>query len=626
MPAVCRVAGVTEPAVNFEVWLPAEGWNGKFHVSGNGGMAGVVSYGAMAAAVRRGYAAASTDTGHVRPGTGGFDASWAIGRRDLVADFGHRSLHLTATHGRTVTSTFYERDPDYSYYVGCSKGGQQGLMEAQRYPDDFDGIVAGNPANDWTRFYAGAHLWYALATLGDSDRYFPPSKVPLLADAVNAACDALDGLEDGVLDDPRACDFDPGTLTCPAGRDDASCLTPGQVEAVRNIWAGSRNSAGEVVFPGLVPGGENGPGGGWQAWVTGREPFTSLHWLAADGFFKYMVFEEPDWNFRSFDYDADLEFALEKVGPSLDADSPDLDGLRDGGAKLIVYHGWSDPDISPLGSIDYYEDVLALEGVDRGREAALAAVRDYFRLFLVPGLGHCSGGPGYNRLDPAHRARAVGRGGHRARHDSGRAGRGRRGAADAAGLRLPGDRGCGTAPVIRTTRRASPAAERTDVPRVCWRRRLAWLPVLLVALGAACSGEEEEGDAGLGWRRYSAAGLEAMARGDLASAESMLSAAVEHAERHGPSDFRVAITLNILAGFYRTTGRHAEAEPLYERALAVAEERWGPDHPRVAMVLESYALLLGQTGRTGAAAQMAGRAAAIRRANPERADGRSSRP
>ena len=149
-----------------------------------------------------------------------------------------------------------------------------------------------------------------------------------------------------------------------------------------------------------MPGGENGPGGGWQAWLTGREPFTSLHWLAADGFFKYMVFEEPDWDFRSFDFDTDLEFALDKVGSSLDADSPDLGGLRDGGAKLIVYHGWSDPDISPLGSIDYYEDVLAFEGAGSGRDAALAAVRDYFRLFLVPGLGHCSGGPGYNRLDP----------------------------------------------------------------------------------------------------------------------------------------------------------------------------------------------------------------------------------
>ena len=317
-----------------------------------------------------------------------------------MADFGHRSLHLTATHGRTVTSTFYERDPAYSYYVGCSKGGQQGLMEAQRYPDDFDGIVAGNPANDWTRFYAGAHLWYALATLRETDRYFPPSKVPLLADAVNAACDALDGLEDGVLDDPRAWRFRPrhahlsgGPGRCRLPHAGAGRGGPGHLGRLPQLGRRGR-------LPGPRAGRRERPGGGWQAWVTGREPFTSLHWLAADGFFKYMVFEEPDWNFRSFDFDADLDFALEKVGASLDADSPDLRGLRDGGAKLIVYHGWSDPDISPLGSIDYYEDVLAFEGAGRGRDAALAAVRDYFRLFLVPGLGHCSGGPGYNRLDP----------------------------------------------------------------------------------------------------------------------------------------------------------------------------------------------------------------------------------
>ena len=312
IPSICRVVGVTRPAVSFEVWLPLDGWNGKFHVSGNGGMAGVISYGAMAGALRRGYAAASTDTGHVRPGTGGFDASWALGRPDLVEDFGHRALHVTADNGKAITAAFYERPPRYSYYVGCSKGGQQGLMEAQRYPDDFDGIVAGNPANDWTRFYAGAHLWYALATLRDAGSYIPRAKLPALAGAVNAACDTLDGVEDGVLDDPRRCRFDPAALTCPDGEDHDGCLTPPQVLAVRAIRAGSRDSAGDVIFPGLVPGGENGPGGGWGSWVTGREPFTSLHWLAAEGFFKYMVFEDPDWNFRTFDYDADLAFALDR--------------------------------------------------------------------------------------------------------------------------------------------------------------------------------------------------------------------------------------------------------------------------------------------------------------------------
>jgi feruloyl esterase len=278
-------------------------------------------------------------------------------------------------------------------------------MEAQRYPDDFDGIVAGNPANDWTRFYAGAHLWYAQATLRDSGSYMPPAKLPALAAAVNAACDALDGIEDGVLDDPRQCRFDPAVLTCPYGEDHDGCLTPPQVQAVKDIRAGSRDSAGETIFPGLVPGGENGPGGGWGSWVTGREPFTSLHWLAAEGFFKYMVFEDPDWNFRTFDFDADLAFALDKVGAALDSASPDLGTFRDGGSKLIVYHGWSDPDISPLGSINYYENVLATAGgadaADGGaRDRAISETQAFFRLFLVPGMGHCSGGPGYNRVDP----------------------------------------------------------------------------------------------------------------------------------------------------------------------------------------------------------------------------------
>ena len=401
LPSFCRVVGKTAPAVNFEVWLPIDGWNGKFHVSGNGGMAGIVSYEAMATALGRGYAAASTDTGHVRPGAGGFDASWAIGHPELVTDFGHRSLHVTADNGKAITAAFYNRAPRYSYYVGCSKGGQQGLMEAQRYPDDFDGIVAGNPANNWTRFYAGAHLWYSLATLRDAASYIPRSKLPLLASAVNTACDALDGLEDGVLDDPRACTFDPADLTCPRGRDDDTCLTPAQVQTVHTIWAGSRTSDGEVIFPGLVPGGENGPGGGWGTWVTGAEPFASLHWRAAEGFFKYMVFEDPDWNFRTFDFDDDLDFAVDKVGGELDSANPNLDRFRDGGSKLIVYHGWSDPDISPLGSINYYEDVLAhYDGANGNRVRALSDTREFFRLFMVPGLGHCRGGPGYNQLEP----------------------------------------------------------------------------------------------------------------------------------------------------------------------------------------------------------------------------------
>src|SRR5437773_5757895 len=208
---ICRVAGVTKPAVQFEVWMPREGWNGKFQMVGNGGTAGVISYSAMRLALTRGYATASTDTGHVSSGS--FDSTWALGRLDLVADFGHRGTHVTTVNGKAITRAYYGEPAKYSYYVGCSKGGQQGLMEAQRYPDDYDGLIAGDPANNWTRFYAGGHLWYALATLKDPESYIPANKVPMLANAVNAACDALDGIADGVLNDPRQCKFDPAVLT-----------------------------------------------------------------------------------------------------------------------------------------------------------------------------------------------------------------------------------------------------------------------------------------------------------------------------------------------------------------------------------------------------------------------------
>ncbi|MEJ2090295.1 MAG: tannase/feruloyl esterase family alpha/beta hydrolase, partial [Gammaproteobacteria bacterium] len=266
------------------------------------------------------------------------------------------------------------------------------------YPHDYDGLLVGDPANDWTRFYAGAHLWYSLATLADPASYIPPDKLPVLGEAVNAACDELDGIADGVLLDPRKCTFDPGTLTCPDRVDDATCLTDAQVQAVRKIWSGARNDAGELIYPGLARGGEAAPGG-WSRWVTGSQPFASLHWLGGEGFFRWFVFEDPDWDFRSFDFDRDLPFALEKVGNAVDANDPDLRPLRDAGAKLLVYHGWSDPDISPLASIDYFDRVQRTVGPADNAAAALADTQAFFRLFMVPGLGHCRGGPGPDRFD-----------------------------------------------------------------------------------------------------------------------------------------------------------------------------------------------------------------------------------
>ncbi len=397
LPGFCRVVAMTQPAVNFEVWLPTEGWNDKFHTSGNGGMAGSISYSAMATALNRGYAAASTDTGHVR-GDGGFDANWALNRPDLIEDFGHRSIHLTAVHGKAISEAFYGDAPNYAYYVGCSKGGQQGMMEAQRYPEDFDGLVVGDPAHMWTSFYASAHLWYALATLDNEDSYIPPSKVAILGDAVTAACDAIDGIEDGVLDDPRKCQFDPSTLTCAAGQDESTCFTAAQVQAVKDIWSGPTNSAGDVLYPGLVPGGEAGRGG-WTSWVTGQQAYAGTHFMAAEDFMRNMVFDDPEWDFRTWDYERDLPIALAKTGDALDADDPDLRPLRDRGGKLLVYHGWSDSDISPIGTIDYYEEVMSLIGDGASSDEALAATKEFFRLFMVPGMGHCRGGPGPDSFD-----------------------------------------------------------------------------------------------------------------------------------------------------------------------------------------------------------------------------------
>ncbi len=390
LPEFCRVTATTKPAIRFEVWLPLRVWNGKFQGVGNGGTAGSISYRSMAVALRRGYAVVSTDTGHVNAPVGnGFDATWALGHPELVADFGYRGLHVATVNGKQIAQAFYGKAPAHSYYVGCSKGGQQGLMEAQRFPDDYDGLLVGDPANNWTRHYAGAHLWYSIATLKDPESYIPASKVPLLANAVIAACDANDGIADGVLDDPRQCKFDPAVLTCKAGQPASSCFTTKQVKAIKDIWAGAHDSRGTLIYPGLLPGGETGSGG-WVSWVTGNKPFAATHWKAASSFFKDMVFDDPSYNALNFNYDTDMKIALAKTSRSLDAVNPDLRPLQRRGGKLILYHGWSDPDISPLNTINYYNEVAATVGKNTPQ---------FLRLFMMPGMQHCGGGPGPNRFD-----------------------------------------------------------------------------------------------------------------------------------------------------------------------------------------------------------------------------------
>ena len=305
LPGFCRVAATSKLAVRFEVWLPLNGWNGKFQGVGNGANAGAISYDAMALALRRGYAVASTDTGHAT--TNGRDAQWAMGHPELLIDFAYRGLHITTEHAKTVVRTFYGQSATRSYYVGCSTGGRQGLMEAQRFPDDYDGLIAGAPAANWTRFQAGGHLWAVLSLNKDPESYVPASKLPIIEGAVNAACDAADGVTDGVLEDPRQCHFDAQALACKAGQDLSRCLTPKQAAAVNNIWNGPHNSKGQLVYPPYMRGAE--AAGGWATYTTGKEPVSGSHWEQASNVFKYMVFENPAWDFRSFDYDRGVSFS-----------------------------------------------------------------------------------------------------------------------------------------------------------------------------------------------------------------------------------------------------------------------------------------------------------------------------
>jgi feruloyl esterase len=271
-------------------------------------------------------------------------------------------------------------------------------MEAQRFPEDYDGIVAGDPAANWTRFQTGGHLWIALALNKDSESYVPASKLPLVESAVNAACDGIDGIKDGVLDDPRRCTFDPEALTCRAGQDAASCLTPKQAKAVKDIWTGARTSSGKEIYPAYMRGAEAAPGG-WNAYMTGTGPLTGNHWEQSDNVLKYMVFENPKWDFRTFNYDKDVDMALAKLGKTFDAFDPDLTRFQQRGGRLLMYHGWNDASISPLNTINYYENVVsALQG-KRPRQQAETETQAFARLFMVPGMLHCQGGPGATSFD-----------------------------------------------------------------------------------------------------------------------------------------------------------------------------------------------------------------------------------
>ena len=397
LPAFCRVAGVIKPSddshIEFEVWMPVAGWNGKFEGVDNGGFAGYIHYGldnGLAAALLRGYASASTDTGHTAATP--VDAGWALGHPEKIVDFGYRAVHLTAQNAKALIQAFYGQSPRRSYFVGCSNGGRQALMEAQRYPADYDGIISGAPANFWTHLLGP---WNTLATLSDPASYIPASKLPAIEKAALAACDAADGLSDNLIDNPAQCRFDPARLLC-TGAETNDCLTSPQLAALKKIYAGATDSSGRQIFPGYPPGGETGPGG-WGLWITGPAPEKSLDYAFSTQFFSNMVFNDPKWDFRTFNYDRDVQRTDEKLAPVLNATNPNLLPFKRRGGKLILYHGWSDAAISPFSTVNYYKSIIAAMGQPDANS--------FVRLFMVPGMQHCGGGPGgdlYVQPGPGH--------------------------------------------------------------------------------------------------------------------------------------------------------------------------------------------------------------------------------
>jgi feruloyl esterase len=379
-PAFCRVAATLTPTpdsdIKVEIWMPTSGWNGKFRGLGNGGFAGYINYTGLASALTLGYAAASTDTGHSTEG-----ADWALGHSEKVADYGYRAVHLMTVAAQTVTTEFYGTPPARSYFASCSNGGRQALMEAQRFPKDYDGIIAGAPANSWVPVIIGG---LKIVQTLDGAAYIPPAKIPAISHAVLAACDELDGVKDGILNDPRQCHFDPATLLC-KGQESDACLTAPQVASLKQLYSGTRDEAGKQIVPGTLPGAEDGDGG-WKPWITGEREGKSAATFFVSGYFSNMVYGQKGWDWKHANLDAAMKLAYEKTGDVMDAMSPDLHPFLAHGGKLILYHGWNDPAIPALSTVNYYDSVLSTIGKESAEKS--------LRLYMVPGMQHCGGGPG----------------------------------------------------------------------------------------------------------------------------------------------------------------------------------------------------------------------------------------
>jgi hypothetical protein len=377
------VQGVIKPTadsdIKFEVWLPPESvWNGRYGAIGNGGFAGSMIVPSMEWRLQEGYAVSGTDTGH----TGGpLDAAWAIGHPEKIADFGWRAIHETAEASKGVIAAYYGKAASHAYFAGCSDGGREALMAAQRFPKDFDGIVAGAPANYWTNLLTnGAATMRALNPPG---AWLSPDDLALVSEAARRVCPSADGY----LEDPGSCRFDPSTLACKPGQN-GRCLSAAQLAGLKAIYAGTKDANGKPINPGYPVGGESGPQA-WSLWITGTEPKRSAGSLIygfSIGYFANMVFDKPDWRPGDGSVAGDWA-AAQKTAEALDAANPDLRAFKAAGGKLIQYHGWSDAAIPAQSSVDYYQAVAAKMG-------GIKEIDSFYRLFLAPGMMHCGLGPG----------------------------------------------------------------------------------------------------------------------------------------------------------------------------------------------------------------------------------------
>jgi feruloyl esterase len=380
LAAFCRVTATIKPVadseIKIEVWLPAAGWNGKFEAVGNNGWGGSITPNTLAPQLRRGYAVAMTDTGHE-----GGNGQFALGHPEKVIDFGYRAVHEMTVKSKAIVEAFYGNAARLSYWNSCSSGGREGLREAQSYPDDFNGIVAGAPVINWTGRSTQV-IWIAQANLKDEASTIPPAKFSAIHAAALEACDAADGLKDGIIEDPSRCKFDPKVIECKDG-DGPSCLTAAQVETARKIYSSVTNPrTKEEIFPGHQPGSELG----WNT-MAGAQPFAP-----GVDLFKYVVFNNPSWDYKTLNFDSDMALTAKADNGVMNALDPNLKPFLSKGGKIIQYHGWSDPQNSPGVSVRYYNSVVDKLGGSKN-------VNDSYRLFMVPGMAHCGGGEGTSTFD-----------------------------------------------------------------------------------------------------------------------------------------------------------------------------------------------------------------------------------